>query len=101
MRVILLIFSFSFLVFCVKAQGDYNFLNNRVKDLKIRIGKGNNVANEMILNQAGSLKDSIYQSGYFDLYGDILMTIGRLSQQLGRMGNAELYYKEVGKRAKV
>jgi signal transduction histidine kinase len=94
MRVIFLIISFGFLVCCINAQGDYNFLKDRVKDLKTSIGKGNNVPNEMILNQAGSLKDSIYTSGYFDLYGDILMTIGRLCQQMGRMGNAELYYKE-------
>lgn len=94
MRLRLLIFSFSFLLCYVNAQGDYNFLKDRVEHLKSSIGKGNNVANEMILNQARALKDSIYQSGYFDLYGDILMNIGRLSQQLGRMGNAELYYKE-------
>lgn len=94
MRSIIICAFFNILICSLYAQGEYMSFKNKVASLKKVVGKGNNVANELMLNQAVLLKDSIYQSGFFDLSGDMLMVIGRLNQQLGKMGNAELYYKE-------
>jgi signal transduction histidine kinase len=83
-----------FMLCDLQAQLNYDHFKARVDYFKSSIGKGKNVADLDILNAAKGLSDSIFQTKYFDLQGDILMTIGRINQQLGKMGNAEIYYKQ-------
>ena len=94
MRFGMIIILVGFMLCNLQAQPNYDHLKDRVDYFKSSIGKGKNVANLDILNAAKSLSDSIFQTKYVDLQGDILMTIGRINQQLGKMGNAEIYYKE-------
>lgn len=83
------------MMFCtVQAQSNYDHLKARVEHFKTIVGKGKNIANTDLLNAAKALNDSIFTLKYYDLQGDILMTIGRINQQLGRMGHAEIYFKE-------
>lgn len=81
--------------FCAtKAQEGYAYYKQRVEDYRTFAGKGNNVANIDVITGAKALNDSLLRARHYDLTADMFLTIGRLHQQLGRMGNAELFYQE-------
>ncbi|MBP8213133.1 MAG: GHKL domain-containing protein [Saprospiraceae bacterium] len=83
-----------FMLCNLQAQPNYDHLKARVEHFKTIVGKGKNIANTDLLNAAKALNDSIFTLKYYELQGDVLMTIGRINQQLGRMGHAEIYFKE-------
>jgi len=91
--VILIAFLHSFLC-SAKAQEGYAYYKQRVEHYRTLATKGNNVANIEVINGAKALNDSLLRAKQHDLAADMLLTIGRLHQQLGRMGNAEFFYKE-------
>jgi signal transduction histidine kinase len=86
-------FLFSFLC-SARAQEGYAYYKQRVEDYKTFVGKGRNVANLEVLDGAKALNDSVLRARHYDLTADLFLIIGRLNQQLGRMGNAEFFYKE-------
>lgn len=86
-------FLFSFLC-SARAQEGYAYYKQRVEDYKTFVGKGRNVANLGVLDGAKALNDSVLRARHYDLTADLFLIIGRLNQQLGRMGNAEFFYKE-------
>jgi len=91
--VVLIAFLYSFLC-SVKAQEGYAYYKQRVEAYKTFAGKGSNVANPEVLNDAKALNDSLLRARHYDLTADLFLTTGRLHQQLGRMSNAEFFYKE-------
>lgn len=94
MRIGMIMVWVGFMLCNLQAQPNYDHLKARVEHFKTIVGKGKNIANTDLLNAAKALNDSIFTLKYYDLQGDILMTIGRIHQQLGRMGHAEIYFKE-------
>lgn len=92
-RIVLIAFLYCFLC-SAKAQEGYAYYQQRVEHYRTLVSKGNNVANIEALNGAKALNDSLLRAKQFDLAADMLLTTGRLHQQLGRMGHAEFYYKE-------
>jgi signal transduction histidine kinase len=94
MRLFLILVWVGFMLCNLQAQPNYEHYKSRVAQLKSSVAKGKNIANVAILEDAKALSDSIFMAKYTDLQGDILITIGRINQQLGKMGNAEIYYKQ-------
>lgn len=74
-------------------QERYITLENSVKLLMSKVSKGSTVSDTTTLNYALTLRDSIQKAGHKDLEADVLISIGKLHQQLGRMGSAENFYK--------
>ncbi|MBK7427725.1 MAG: tetratricopeptide repeat protein [Saprospiraceae bacterium] len=75
------------------AQDRYITLENSVNLLMSKVSKGSTVSDTASLEYALALRDSIHRAGFKDLEAEVLITIGKLHQQLGRMGSAESFYK--------
>ncbi|NUO01961.1 MAG: tetratricopeptide repeat protein [Saprospiraceae bacterium] len=77
-----------------RAQEGHAYFKQRVEYFRALSVKGNNVANIEVINGAKALNDSLLRARQYELTPDLLLAIGRLHQQLGRMGNAEFFYRE-------